>query len=59
MTPTPVRVCPLCGSTKIAVAEPDTEQAAAGVTCILNCECGAVITLAVRQGKDEQETKKG
>jgi hypothetical protein len=46
---TTVRACPLCGSKQITVMQADAEQAAAGVTCILKCECGAVVTLSVLQ----------
>jgi hypothetical protein len=47
----PVRACPLCGSRNVVISEPNPDQAAAGVTCVLICECGAVVTLSEVQPK--------
>jgi len=43
------RTCPLCGSSKLVDVEPSDEQIATGVTCVLHCECGAIITLSVQK----------
>ena len=44
---TPVRLCPICGSSKIVVVEPNAIQVMSGVAHVLKCECGAIITLSV------------
>jgi hypothetical protein len=45
------RTCPLCGSAHLKDIPPTDEQIAAGVSCVLHCECGAVITLSVQKLK--------
>jgi hypothetical protein len=39
--------------------EPTDEQAATGVTCVMQCECGAFITLSVQKnGKSDSPAPK-
>lgn len=42
-----IRVCPLCGSNRVTVSEPNPIQARQGIGYILRCACGAVATITV------------
>jgi hypothetical protein len=52
MTTPPVRVCPLCGSDRVTIREPNAIQARSGVAHVLRCECGAIITLSILRPSD-------
>jgi len=47
MVPSPVRKCPLCGSEKIKLLEPDPFQIRAGQSLVVKCECGALVTMTI------------
>jgi hypothetical protein len=50
METAPVRKCPLCGSERIEILEPDAQQIRTGAAIALRCACGALITMNVLKG---------